>query len=307
VSTLTDGPTISWNLTTSPIAKVTLGGNRLLSITGINDGSEYRLLVTQDSVGSRLVDFGSSVIWEGAAPTLTTASNKSDLFVFRAYNGKLLASAFLNFNTEPSSPPTGSGFTSFSGASLTNVTGYTPRWVTTNVVWNETASGFLRHTSTAGGRTALSWDAAPVSADVEILAKLRTSTAALAQSKARIVARGSGSAGVESGIAVGLGDINNVAITQYVAGTPTNLGSGQDGAEPFNWQINTWYWIRLRLVGSSLKVKAWQDGQSEPSPWLRETTTSLTSSGWVGVFAFSPGADNDWDYLSYATGGGSAS
>jgi len=42
-------------------------------------------------------------------------------------------------------------------------------------------------------------------------------------------------------------------------------------------------WVRFRVEGTSLKVKIWQDGKTEPHTWqIRATDTSFTS-GQIGV------------------------
>jgi hypothetical protein len=85
---LTDGATINWAVNTSPVAKVTLGGNRTITDpSGGVAGQFVSLLIIQDGTGSRTVTWHA--VYEFAsdtAPTLTTTANKGDLFVFR-YNG----------------------------------------------------------------------------------------------------------------------------------------------------------------------------------------------------------------------------
>ena len=88
-ATLTDGATISWDVSTSSVAKVTLGGNRTLSApsNALDEGQFISLLVIQDGTGSRTLTWNA--VYEFAsdtAPTLTTTGGKGDLFVFR-YNG----------------------------------------------------------------------------------------------------------------------------------------------------------------------------------------------------------------------------
>ena len=87
-ATLTDGSTISWDVSTSPVAKVTLGANRTLGAASNGTTGQFvSLLVIQDGTGSRTVTWNA--VYEFAsdtAPTLTTTANKGDLFVFR-YNG----------------------------------------------------------------------------------------------------------------------------------------------------------------------------------------------------------------------------
>ena len=87
-STLTDGATISWNASTQPVAKVTLGGNRTLSApTNSATGQFISLLVIQDGTGSRTLTWNSAYEFASdTAPTLTTTASLGDLFTFR-YNG----------------------------------------------------------------------------------------------------------------------------------------------------------------------------------------------------------------------------
>jgi hypothetical protein len=87
--TLTDGATISWDVTTSPIAKVTLAGNRTLSApsNAVGAGQYISLLVIQDGTGSRTLTWNAVYEFTAdTAPTLTTTANYGDLFTFR-YNG----------------------------------------------------------------------------------------------------------------------------------------------------------------------------------------------------------------------------
>jgi hypothetical protein len=87
-ATLTDGSTVAWNSLTSPVAKVTLGGNRTIAAaTGAVAGTFASILVIQDGTGSRTVTWNAAYEFAAnTAPTLTTTANLGDLFVFR-YNG----------------------------------------------------------------------------------------------------------------------------------------------------------------------------------------------------------------------------
>jgi len=87
-ATLTDGATITWDVSASPVAKVTLGGNRTLSApTNGATGQFVSLLVIQDGTGSRTLTWNSAYEFASdTAPTLTTTANLGDLFTFR-YNG----------------------------------------------------------------------------------------------------------------------------------------------------------------------------------------------------------------------------
>ena len=87
-ATLTDASTISWDVSTSSVAKVTLGANRTLgAATNAQTGQFVSLLIIQDGTGSRTVTFNAAYEFkDDPAPTLTTTAAKGDLFVFR-YNG----------------------------------------------------------------------------------------------------------------------------------------------------------------------------------------------------------------------------
>lgn len=80
--TLTDGATITYNIASGYNAKVTLGGNRTLSITNVAAGDYGTLIVIQDGSGSKTLTLpaGSKVISGGAgAITLTTTANAIDV------------------------------------------------------------------------------------------------------------------------------------------------------------------------------------------------------------------------------------
>ena len=99
--TLTDGATITWNVINSPVAKVTLGGNRTLSApsgTTPAAGQFIALTVIQDGTGSRTLTFNSAYEFTAdTAPTLTTTASKADLFIFK-YNGTVWHEVGRNLN-----------------------------------------------------------------------------------------------------------------------------------------------------------------------------------------------------------------
>ena len=98
-ATLTDASTISWDVSTSPVAKVTLGGNRTLgAATNAQAGQFVSILFIQDGTGSRTITFNAAYEHtEDTAPTLTTTASKGDLFVYR-YNGAKFLEVGRNLN-----------------------------------------------------------------------------------------------------------------------------------------------------------------------------------------------------------------
>jgi len=87
-TTLTDGATINWNMSTQSVCKVTLAGNRTMAAPSNGSTGQFAsITVIQDGTGSRTLTWNA--VYEFAAdtaPTLSTTANKADLFVFR-YNG----------------------------------------------------------------------------------------------------------------------------------------------------------------------------------------------------------------------------
>jgi hypothetical protein len=88
--TLTDQATIAWDVIASPVAFVTLGGNRTMAApsgTGTAAGQFISLLVKQDGTGGRTITWNAVYEFPSdTAPTLTATANLGDIFSFR-YNG----------------------------------------------------------------------------------------------------------------------------------------------------------------------------------------------------------------------------
>ena len=99
-ATLTDGSTVAWDVSASPIAKLTLVGNRTLSAptNAVGSGQYISLLVIQDGTGSRTLTWNAVYEFTAdTAPTLTTTASKGDLFTFR-YNGSKWLEVGRNLN-----------------------------------------------------------------------------------------------------------------------------------------------------------------------------------------------------------------
>jgi len=99
--TLTDGATITYSATAGVSARVTLGGNRTLSITNMNNGMYLTLLVVQDGTGGRTLTLpaGTRVVNGGAgAVTLSSAANAQDILTFFEINNVLYCNVGRNYN-----------------------------------------------------------------------------------------------------------------------------------------------------------------------------------------------------------------
>lgn len=79
---LTDGATVTFDLSTCNQGRVVLGGNRTLDFTNETQalGQTIRFVVCQDGTGTRTVTWDAAIRWAGGtAPTLTTTVNKCDV------------------------------------------------------------------------------------------------------------------------------------------------------------------------------------------------------------------------------------
>ncbi|MHC5536649.1 hypothetical protein ACYOEI_00060 [Singulisphaera rosea] len=82
-TTDTDGSTVTFDMSTSTVHSVTLGGNRTLAVSNVTSGQTFLVILKQDGTGSRTVTWFSGITWaNGTAPTLTTTANKQDVFSF---------------------------------------------------------------------------------------------------------------------------------------------------------------------------------------------------------------------------------
>lgn len=188
---------------------------------------------------------------------------------------------------------------------------WTERWGTANSSWSVEDEGIgspsdniLRHTASVNARRMLSWDdidADPNRDNVEILSKFKTSSTTNAQNHLRV--RGSGSSGSETayGFFMGLNS-GTITVNKLVSGSGTTLGT-----DSFSWSTGTYFWVRFRVNGTSLKARIWEDGDIEPSTWNIEVSdSSISGVGWAGFGAFTSSGNRDFDFVSIATNGETA-
>ena len=169
----------------------------------------------------------------------------------------------------------------------------------------------LRWTKTAANRQGFSWDRVPAAADVEILLRARAIEAWAANENSIFAyCRGAGAAGSEAGYRGGAGVDNTSTLWRnsagkYISGTHTQLGSAPYGPSP-NYTVNTWFYTRFRMVGTSLNHKSWYSGAAEPGGWTESLTdSSVSAAGWTGLQQVSANPNVEIDYFacSIARGG----
>jgi len=99
--TLTDGATVTFSATAGVSARVTLAGNRTLSITNMNNGMYLTLVVIQDGTGGRTLTLpaGVKVMNGGAgAVTLSSAANARDILTFFEIGDVIYCNVGRNYN-----------------------------------------------------------------------------------------------------------------------------------------------------------------------------------------------------------------
>lgn len=81
ITTDVDGATVTFNMASSNVHRVTLQGNRTLAVSNFTAGQGLFLHLIQDGTGSRTVTWWSNIKWpDGTAPTLTTTASAVDSF-----------------------------------------------------------------------------------------------------------------------------------------------------------------------------------------------------------------------------------
>lgn len=81
--TATDQATVTFEIGQSRFWDVTLGGNRTLALNGDKEAKPFYIELIQDGTGSRAVTWWNGIDWAGnAVPTLSTAANSIDAFLF---------------------------------------------------------------------------------------------------------------------------------------------------------------------------------------------------------------------------------
>jgi hypothetical protein len=87
--TLTDAPTINWNVTNGLIAQVTIGGNRTFAApTGLIAGQTMLLYVIQDATGGRTLTWNTAFKFPGGTIIQPTGTaNAVDMFYLSTRDG----------------------------------------------------------------------------------------------------------------------------------------------------------------------------------------------------------------------------
>jgi hypothetical protein len=89
---------------------------------------------------------------------------------------------------------------------------------------------------------------------------------------------------------------DTVYIGQKIKGSQSDIASGA-----FAVSAGADYWMRLWVKGTSVKFKMWLKTDPEPVAWTLTATTTLTTTGLIGVQSFATTAVN-FDYTALTVG-----
>ncbi|MBK8400039.1 MAG: hypothetical protein IPL29_02875, partial [Propionivibrio sp.] len=166
----------------------------------------------------------------------------------------------------------------------------------------------LKCSSSTDNRKACSLNAVDSDANrdnIEIRAQFRTKSVAASTTMGGFIARGSGAAGSETGY---IGGILGTAVylTKYVNGAHTMLTSSTAFG---TLAADTDYEICFRVNGSTISIRLWAKGGSDPGTGsnISVTDSSITGVGWAGVFGFAGVGKLEYDKIAIATNGDNAS
>jgi hypothetical protein len=73
-------------------------------------------------------------------------------------------------------------------------------------------------------------------------------------------------------------DGNNLIIQKHVNGVSTNIAS-----KPFAATAGTSYTLRFLISGTTLSIKVWKTGTTEPAKWMLRVNDSSLTSGFCGI------------------------
>ncbi len=98
-ASLSDAPSIAWNLDDAQVAEVTIAGNRTIpDPTNMVNGGTYILYLKQDSTGGRTVTWGPAFKWEGGnAPILSVGGSNLDILTFTSDGGSMYGTIAKSF------------------------------------------------------------------------------------------------------------------------------------------------------------------------------------------------------------------
>lgn len=175
------------------------------------------------------------------------------------------------------------------------------------VVADATAGGgkALKLAPTSNARRTAVWDLVGTDADTEVLIRARTPVAQTGN-RNPLILRQQNSGTSLKGYVLQLSYTDVLTLLKYDTGA-TTLAPTATVSGLAHHDTTGWYYIRYRVNGTTLRVRAWNEGQAEPTTWQLEVTDAgLASAGGVGVFGYYANSTLHIDYIGVGTAGDTA-
>lgn len=168
-------------------------------------------------------------------------------------------------------------------------------------VWSIVSSNQVQATSASSQAEALVWNDIDSDADrddVEVLCQVYVDVSSATQ---RWLVGRMATSGTVTGYAPRL-RTTSVTLYRFSGGTYTSIS---DVAVTIT--SGTWCWLRMRLNGSTVQLRYWADGDSEPGTWNIDTTdATYNTAGYVGLLKGSNTNTQLWRKLGVGTNGDTA-
>lgn len=154
----------------------------------------------------------------------------------------------------------------------------------TAVTYFPSGQGVRFEKQSSDARAFWSWDTVGQQGDVEVLALIRPILSGGNFFSSGPMARASGAASVADGYGFYLGQSTPNGRSALSIEKLTDNVASTLATKAFSWSLNTNYWMRFQLRGSTIKGRIWIDGTDEPGEWDLEAEDDTHSSGYVGIF-----------------------
>ena len=174
--------------------------------------------------------------------------------------------------------------------------------VTTWTVFDTGTSKIVRGTNTVASPSTLTWDTIDADANranMEVVIRFRLTDGS-----------GGGGAVVRATTDTQIGYqgiffVPALTVTRIQYGVSTNKSQGN-----FGWNSNTWYRLRIQVNGNVLKLRAWDEGSSEPTTWTLGDAGTVTdnniTTGGAGFCVTKTAGSVEFDWIGVGTNGSAA-
>lgn len=183
--------------------------------------------------------------------------------------------------------------------------------------WEKTGTGFtatVEAVAAAHSGKALRWSPAsdvdqmmrwmelPQVSDFEVLMQLRrTSNGSDGDNYPSVVGRAASLADLyyQRFMRGASGDDLRSQVFRRVGGVSTSL-TGNTDMSPCDPSSGQWWWMRVRIVGTTLSRKAWEDNESEPVSFNTVTDATIAGPGFVALLCDEDSLPTEMSYFAFA-------